>query len=359
MKLFGKEMSQKEIMDRIGDISQLGGIKSYELNDGSSRGVRAIDIKTAAGLDMTVAVDRCLDISYLSYKSVPISWRSAMPITHPSYFESKWDEWLRNFYGGLFTTCGFTYAGSPCIDEGIELNIHGRAANLPGYNVCSETVWEDNTFKFHVSGKVREVKHGGEKIELSRKITTIMDEPRIIIEDRIKNIGSVKSPLMMLYHFNIGYPIISETSELVEPEADISTKDDISKNNSANFKNFASPTQDCKDELFFHDIEPDSKGYGNIAIVNEKFNDGEGIGIWLKYKKDTLPNLTQWKLLRSGGEYVCGLEPGNNFVTTRAQARAEGTLNYILPDEEKTYKLEFAVLKNNADIKKFKAEVIK
>jgi len=359
MKLFGKEMSQKEIMDRIGDISQLGGIKSYELNDGFSRGIRAIDINTSAGLYMTVLIERCLDISYLSYKSIPVSWRSAVPVTHPSYFESKWDEWLRTFYGGLFTTCGFTYCGFPCTDDGIEYNIHGRAANLPGYNVCSETVWEDNTFKFHINGKVREVKHGSEKVELSRKITTIMDEPKIIIEDKIKNIGSIKSPLMILYHFNIGYPIIDGTSELIEPESNVFAKDDISKKGFANYKNFAPPTQNYENELYFHEIKPDSNGYANIAIINEKFNDGEGIGIWLKYKKDTLPCLTQWKLLRKGGEYVCGLEPGNNFVTSKEDARRDGTLSYLLPEEEKIFKLEFCILKNNTDIKKLKAEILK
>ncbi len=359
MKLFGKEMSQQEILDRVGDISQLGGIKSYDMNDGFSRGVRAIDVKTTAGLDMTVLADRCLDISYLSYKSIPISWRSAVPITHPSYFESKWDVWLRTFYGGLFTTCGLTYFGFPSVDEGTEYNIHGRAANLPGYNICHETVWEDDTYKFNISGKAREVKHGGDKLELTRKITTIMDEPKIMIEDRVKNIGSKKSPIMMLYHFNIGYPIIDEDSKLIEPKANVFTKDETSKKGFANYTNFAAPASGYENELYFHEINPDIEGYGNIAIVNEGFNNGEGIGIWLRYKQDTLPCLTQWKLLSNGGEYVCGLEPGNNFVTSREEARLQDTLNYLLPDEEKCFKLEFTILTGNKDINDFKAKFSK
>lgn len=51
MLLFGKEMSKREIMDRVGDLSQLGGIKSYVFDDGAARGIRALDLKTPAGID--------------------------------------------------------------------------------------------------------------------------------------------------------------------------------------------------------------------------------------------------------------------------------------------------------------------
>ena len=37
----------------------------------------------------------------------------------------------------------------------------------------------------------------------------------------------------------------------------------------------------------------------------------------------------------------------------------DGTLNYILPDEEKYFKMEFAVLKNNEDINDFKVKCLK
>jgi len=51
-----------------------------------------------------------------------------------------------------------------------------------------------------VQGKVREAKVFGDKLELERKITTWMDQPRVILEDVVENIGSQTSPLMVLYH---------------------------------------------------------------------------------------------------------------------------------------------------------------
>ena len=102
MNIFGKEISKEELQQKTGDISQLGGVKYYELTDGVSRGVRAIDLKSPCGLDFTVLLDRGMDISSFSYKSVPIAWRSATRDTSPVYYESRGIEWLRTFYGGLY-----------------------------------------------------------------------------------------------------------------------------------------------------------------------------------------------------------------------------------------------------------------
>jgi hypothetical protein len=357
MRLFGKEMTKTEIFDRIGDLSQLGGIKSYELNDGPARGIRAFDFKTSAGLDMTVLADRGFEISYLSYKSIPISWRSATRETHPAYFESKWDEWLRNFYGGLFSMCGLTYCGFPSMDEGKEYNIHGRASNLPGYHICHDVEWEGDQAKLWLSGKIREVKFSDYKIELTRKITTFMDEPKIIIEDKIKNFGIKKAPLMLLYHFNIGWPVLDESSVLIEDEAKVTTRDEHSQKEIADFHKFCAPTLGFKDQIFLHDIRPDQAGFSNVALVNERFHDGEGIGVLIRCKKDTLPWLTQWKMLNKGGDYVCGIEPGNLSLTSYEEAKRLGTLQYLEAGEEKDFKIEVIVLRDNREIEQFKNKI--
>jgi len=36
MEIFGKEISKKEIVEKTGDISQLGGIKYYQFIDGKA-----------------------------------------------------------------------------------------------------------------------------------------------------------------------------------------------------------------------------------------------------------------------------------------------------------------------------------
>ncbi|MDZ7837241.1 MAG: aldose 1-epimerase family protein [Actinomycetota bacterium] len=178
---------------------------------------------------MTVVADRGLDISSLSYRSIPVSWRSVVRETSPAFYESRDLEWLRTFFGGLVTTCGLTYMGSPCVDQGQELGQHGRISNLPAYSVCADGQWVGDNYRMTVQGKVREASVFGDKLELSRKITVWMDSPKITLEDSVENIGSNTSPLMVLYHINIGYPIIDESTELLEGKAKVWPRDEQAK----------------------------------------------------------------------------------------------------------------------------------
>lgn len=353
MKIFGKELKKSEILKRVGDISQLGALKMYEFTDGVSRGLRAVDIKSPCGLDMTVLLDRAMDISYLSYKSIPIGWRSATRETSPVYYESRGLEWLRTFYGGLLTTCGLTYMGAPSVDSGEELGLHGRISNISAERVWADGKWEDDRYVMWVSGKVREAKVFGDKLELERKITTWMDEPRIVIEDTVENIGSTESPLMILYHINIGYPVLDSTSRLLSSKSKVTPRDEEAEKGLSRYASFSEPVRGFKEQVYFHDIEADSDGNANIALVNEEFNNGEGIGIWIRYIKDTLPHLIQWKQVGEG-EYVCGIEPANSLVRGRKIEREKGNLRFIKPGEKVNFRIEINVLTSNKDIEAFK-----
>ncbi|MBC8386873.1 MAG: aldose 1-epimerase family protein [Actinobacteria bacterium] len=353
MKIFGTEIGKDEILKRVGDIDQLGGIRYYEFIDGVRRGVRAIDIKSPCGLDMTILPDRGMDISNLSYKSIPISWKSVTRETSPVYYESRGIEWLRTFYGGLITTCGLTNIGIPCVDNGEELGLHGRIANISAENVLANGRWENDSYIMWVQGKVREARVFGHKLQLERKITTWMDIPRIVVEDTVENIGYERSPFMILYHVNIGYPVIDNGARLLEGEAKVISRDNEAKDGEEDFDKFHEPLEGYKEKVYFHDIKADEDGNSNIAIVNEDFDVGQGIGIWLKFNKDNLPFLIQWKQMGMG-EYVCGIEPGNSLTCGRKVERKHGRLKFIEPGEKVNFRLEFNILKSNKDVDEFK-----
>ena len=76
MEVFGKKINKNEVIKKIGDISQLGGISSFNYNDGVSKGIRAFNIKCVSGIDITILADRCMDISHMFYKSIPLNWNS-------------------------------------------------------------------------------------------------------------------------------------------------------------------------------------------------------------------------------------------------------------------------------------------
>lgn len=353
MKVFGEEINQKNLLKKIGDISQIGGLKSYEFTDGVSKGIRAVDISTASGVYLTVLLDRGMDISRLLYRSVPISFMSATKETSPIYYESRDFEWERTFFGGLLTTCGLTYMGHPCIDNGEELGLHGRISNIGAENVWVDGKWENDDYIMWVQGKIRQAKFFGEKLQMERKITAFMFTPRVVIEDSIENLGFKDCPMMILYHVNIGYPVINKKARLIEAKAKVIPRDDEAKKGFNELNKFSDPESGYKEQVFFHDIQADSQGNSNIALINEEFNNSQGLGIALKFNKNNLPYLVHWKQL-DYGEYVCGISPANSLVRGRNIERQKKTLKFIKPGQKIYYKLEFNILTSKKDIENFK-----
>jgi len=298
-----------------------------------------------------------MDISHLTYKGTPLCWNSATLETSPIYYEERGVEWLRTFFGGILTTCGLTYAGHPCKDEGKELGLHGRISNLPANNVNTEEYWKNDDYFIEVTGSVREASVFGDKLELRRKIHMKMGEDKIFIEDSIKNIGFGKSPYMIIYHINIGFPILDKYSELIEPESKITPYDESSREGIDYYSTFDVPIKGYKENVFLHDIKADSEGQVNVAIINEKFED-KGIGVYLKYNKNNLRYLNEWKMMGQG-EYVVGIEPVNCQVCGRAKLREEGTLRFLDPDEVVKNSLEIGILKSNKQINEYREYINK
>src|SRR5579862_409557 len=124
--LYGRDYTRGELLERVGDISQVARAKPYRLAEGHEEGVLAVDVATGSGLEYTVLASRGLDISSAHYCGRSLAWRSATSDQHPAYFEAEERGWLRSFYGGLVLTCGLTWMGAHCTDEGRPLGLHGR-----------------------------------------------------------------------------------------------------------------------------------------------------------------------------------------------------------------------------------------
>ena len=86
-------------------------------------------------------------------------------------------------------------------------------------------------------------------------------------------------------------------------------------------------------------MEPDPEGYVTAAVVNRKHNNGQGLGVYVRYEKEQLPQLIQWKMMDKR-TYVVGLEPANCLVEGRDRERERGTLQFLAPGEVKRFQLE-------------------
>lgn len=354
-RLFGKDYSRKDLLARVGDVSQIAGVRLCTLGDGVERGVRAAEFRTGSGLDFTVLVDRGLDISTASYKGRSLAWRSSTGDVSPAFFEEPGLGWLRSFYGGLVVTCGLTYAGAPNVDQGKPLGLHGRISNLPASNVLADGAWEGDSYVMWVQGKVRETAVFGENLELSRRITARLGESKIWIHDTVTNLGYRETEHMILYHINLGFPVIDEGGKLVAPVLEYKPRDADGEIEKEKYGSFPAPTPGFRERVYYLDMAEDSDGNVSAALVNPGFRNGRGFGFYAKYPKSELPKFTEWKMTAEG-TYVVGLEPANCWVEGRAKERERG-LQFLKPGEARDYHLELGVLTSAEEIARFEAGV--
>jgi hypothetical protein len=348
-QLYGREYTRAELLKHVGDISQVARVKPYRLAEGFEEGVLGVDVTTGSGLDFSVLPSRGLDISSAHYNGRSLAWRSATTDKHPAFFEEEDRGWLRSFYGGLVLTCGLTWAGAACEDEGQPLGLHGRVSHLPATNVHWDGHWEGDDYILSVSGKLREAIVFGENIQLTRRIWARMGESRFYIDDTVENMGYQRTPHMMLYHINIGFPAVDDNARLISPSRTVTPRDAEAEEGKERYAQLQPPTQDYAEKAYFHDMKPDAQGKVTTAIVNPDCDSGAGFGVYATYNKSELPCFCEWKMMDQG-TYVVGMEPANALVLGRAKERELGRLQFLEPGEVREYHLEIGVVAGQSQI---------
>ena len=317
-----------ELCQYIGNQSQAGGTRHYVLSDGWSRNLRGIDINTGSGLQYTVMPDRGMDISLASFKGNNLVYLTSNGETHPAFFEPGNFGWLRTFTGGLLTTCGLTYLGSPVKDGDEQLGLHGRYSTIPAKQVADLSEWVGDEYQIKVRGVIEEGHIFGNKIRLEREITSGLGQNTIRINDTVTNFGSKTCPYTILYHMNLGYPLLSEDSALIIDPVSTQPASPVAAAGINEFRQFSKPQNGFQEQVFFHTMPSDSSGISVATLENKRL----GIALSIKFNTEQLPYLTQWKMLGQG-EYVLGIEPGNVPAKNRVDLRENDKLPYLHPGE--------------------------
>lgn len=336
MKLYDRTLSRREVEARVGRIEQIGGVRRMQLTEGMEAGTEVIQVRTGSGLSYQVLPSRCLDISLATFGDVPISWQSGNGDVHPAFYDPNGLEWLRTATGGLLMTCGFTQAGAPNTDNGEELGLHGRAHHTPASHICAQGRWVGDEYEMIVSGTVEESIIFGEHIRLIREIRSRMGSNRLTIHDRFENFGFVSAPLMLLYHFNFGFPLLMRESTFKFPSRHVEPRE--AETTMKGHDSWQAPDPGHTERVYLHsDLETDADGWASASIHNPHFPTGFGTGhhaitATLSWDTSTLPEHVQWRM-PGAGAHVLGIEPTNCNVRGRAASRADGSLKMIEPGE--------------------------
>jgi len=337
--LWGKTYSRNEVLRRVGDIRQLAHAEPVELVDGNERGVRAVRLRNAGGLQMTVVTDRGMAITDLSFGGVSLPFMTGVGVAHPAFSESTGTGWLHTWPGGFSTPCGLTQVGSPCEEGGEMLGLHGRVANIPAREVRWGGEWKEDDYFIWVEGTVRQAVMFGENISLHRRVGMWLGGSRFWIEDTVENHSFEPVPHMFLQHFNLGFPLVDASTRLELPQSTVQPRDETARVGIERYNEFEEPQSGYQEQVFYHTVQADAKGQVEVRLTNPSFNGGRGLGVYWRYALADYPVLVEWKMMGEG-PYVVGIEPANCHVSGRCAEREMGTLQILQPQETRHYRIE-------------------
>lgn len=341
--------------DKISNPAQLGGIETSIIDNGLGRGTRIAWINTGSGLRYKIVIDRAMDIADTFYNQHSLAWLSNGGITAPEPFSNQGTDWLRTFGGGLLTTCGLTHIGGPESDAYGARGLHDQISNL---RAEVESIIQPDPvagkMDMSITGRIKQTQVLGFSLELKRTVSATIGEAAIRIHDEVTNKGNLPAPHMLLYHFNFGWPLVDEGTDIIwtgEWQPRVGGINNKIFREGYNFRKCSPPLEEHSgngEAVAFINSVPDNDGKCTCGLHNTRI----GLALVIRFQKKQLPWLTNWQHWGKG-EYVTGMEPGTHPPIGQAKAREQHELIFLQPGETRSYDIEIEVLENEAEINEF------
>ncbi len=309
----------------LGHSSQVSGVDECRLVGGKGDGMRLYEVTNGLGITMSVTPDRTGDIYRLRFKGINMGYMSPSGYVAPAYYDSTGDNWLKSFTAGFLTTCGFENVGVPCVDKGEVLPLHGSIANQP----CEHSYWEDDETAIRLHFTTKDEVIFGRKLALKRVIEISKKSNEFTVTDVIKNTGDKTQPIELLYHLNMGYPLLDEDSVVTVPSSEVIPRDEHAKSDLENWSKMEKPQAGYQERCYYHKFSDDR----GLAKIYQPKND---ISLEISFDAKKLDSFVEWKMM-GVRDYVLGLECGNCYPDGRDEMRESGMLKFLEPEQEIEY----------------------
>jgi hypothetical protein len=362
--ILGTKLTRREFERRVGSTRQVAGVDLVRLADGAEQGVRTLEFRTGAGLDFSVLVDRSMDIGRFDYRGVPFAWQSGTGFRNPAYLDPMGDGgagFMRGF-SGLLCTCGFDHVRQP--DRGpadhfdlplrkeIAYPMHGRGAFQPARLDGYGERWDGDECVLWCEGTVVQAQVMGEHLTLTRRIEVAVGSTDVRIVDTVANRSFSRTPHMLLYHINVGWPLLDEGARFVAPVRATFAANVPRESQQAGYRTQVGPTPRFVQQVFDHDAVADAAGRVPTALVNDR----RGLGFVVDYDARRFVCLQQWQAF-GDGVYGFGIEPASTRWGNRADAERRGEIAWLGQGQAVEYATTLGVLDGAAAIAAFDARV--
>ena len=315
------------LRERVGSLAQVLRVDSLLEAEGPSAGARRLRLVNGGGLEIEVHPDRALDIGQVTMDGIPFAWISPTGITGPDAAEPAGPGWLRTFGGGLLATCGLDTFGPPSFDDGDELGQHGRIGTQRATITRAEATEEGVA----VEGVIRQARVFGENLVLRRRISSAAGSDTLVIDDTVTNESFRDQPHMVLYHLNLGWPLLGERTTITVPGATMTPRDADAAAGLDQHGVFGAPTPGFCEQVFIHEFVRSDPA--KVVVRNPD----NGLEFAMTVDPAQLGTVFEWKMCGQGN-YALGIEPANTpIMGGRGAARAADRLPHLAPGESATY----------------------
>lgn len=367
VKLHGRTYTRRELAAHSGMLSQFAGVRLSTLGNGVERGVRQLEFRTGSGLRFTVLVDRGLDIGECDHKGRAIGWVSPTGFRNPGLHETEGEGglgWLRSF-SGLLSTCGLDHillGDEESADhygyahrKTVKNTLHGRINSIPGHLSSYGELWDGDECTLYCEGTVQQSTVYGEDLHLIRRIEAKVGGDEIVLKDRVINHGFYRTPHMLLYHIDVGHPVLAEGTRYVAPiKSSIwaGHAGDKYRAQNVGYRTMPAPMPNFQEQVWQHEMAADANGRVPAALMN----DALGFGFLVETSKSEFPCHFQWQNFHSG-HYTMGIEPVTNHVFGKQFAKQRGELIWLEHGEERSYTTRLAALDGAEALKETEARI--
>lgn len=328
-------MDETDLRKKVGNPDQIAFAQRVVMSDGPESGLKLILVDNGAGLTLQLLENRCLDIAKLSYKGKNLSFLSKPGLVGPDQIFPKNGEFVRYFQGGMLYTCGLQNVGPASADEGKEHLLHGRLGITPA-RLTSQIVDFDRG-EILLAGTVSQAELFGPNLVLERKITIPLFGNKVVIDDQVRNLGFSPEHVLLLYHFNFGWPMLSDKTTLAV-DGKVEPRDEAAKAGLSRWNVMESPADSYPEQVFYHTPEAGPDHLAHAAVFNPEI----GLNVDLSFDPRQLPHLIEWKSMQCG-DYALGIEPSTSRVDGRKNEIANHRTVLLPPGESRSFHLELNI----------------
>ena len=300
---------------------------------GKSEGVQVVELDNGA-MCIDVLPTRGMGIWRVRRDEKTLGWRPPISApVHPSFvplMEPAGLGWLDGF-NELLARCGLESNGPPEFDDAGRLlrPLHGRISNTPASRV--ELIVDEDAGELTLRGVVEEARMFFQSLRLTTTITTKFGSNEFTWTDEVENFGGRDATLQMLYHFNIGLPMLQPGARITAPVAAVAPSTQVAAKEGVETWNIMPPPRPASSEQVYL-LDLAANAAGDTRVLVSGLTDDEAVS--LRFNKRSLPCFTVWRnSLAEVDGYVLGIEPATNYPNPRVFEQQHGRTVSLKPSE--------------------------